>query len=397
LDDIKENKRTLITFIVVLSLVCGVVGGVLGVTLTINSSSLQKMLGIENSNGLPTVTKEEKISVKEDSAVVDVVNKVSPVVVSIVFTKDVQTIDPFSMYFGGDGSTTQQQGSGSGFILTSDGLVVTNKHVADVEGAKYTVITNDGKTYDAKVLAQDPIMDMAVLKIDANGLPVVDFGDSDELEVGQRVIAIGNALGEFQNTVTVGVLSAKERSVVAGDATGQGSESLDGLLQTDAAINEGNSGGPMLNLKGQVIGINTATVSKGQAEGIGFAIPINSVLSVLESVKKTGKLVRPYLGVKYALVDKRIAGMKNLKEETGAILVSGDTDNAPAVIPGSPADKAGLKEGDVVLKVGNDTIDQQHSLVRILTKYSPGDKVTLKVSRDGKDMNVDVTLGEISS
>jgi len=397
LDDIKENKRTLITFIVVLSLVCGVVGGVLGVTLTINSSSLQKMLGIENSNGLPTVTKEEKISVKEDSAVVDVVNKVSPVVVSIVFTKDVQTIDPFSMYFGGDGSTTQQQGSGSGFILTLDGLVVTNKHVADVEGAKYTVITNDGKTYDAKVLAQDPIMDMAVLKIDANGLPVVDFGDSDELEVGQRVIAIGNALGEFQNTVTVGVLSAKERSVVAGDATGQGSESLDGLLQTDAAINEGNSGGPMLNLKGQVIGINTATVSKGQAEGIGFAIPINSVLSVLESVKKTGKLVRPYLGVKYALVDKRIAGMKNLKEETGAILVSGDTDNAPAVIPGSPADKAGLKEGDVVLKVGNDTIDQQHSLVRILTKYSPGDKVTLKVSRDGKDMNVDVTLGEISS
>lgn len=397
MDDIKENKRTLITFIVVLSLVCGVVGGVLGVTLTINSSSLQKMLGIENSNGLPTVTKEEKISVKEDSAVVDVVNKVSPVVVSIVFTKDVQTIDPFSMYFGGDGSTTQQQGSGSGFILTSDGLVVTNKHVADVEGAKYTVITNDGKTYDAKVLAQDPIMDMAVLKIDANGLPVVDFGDSDELEVGQRVIAIGNALGEFQNTVTVGVLSAKERSVVAGDATGQGSESLDGLLQTDAAINEGNSGGPMLNLKGQVIGINTATVSKGQAEGIGFAIPINSVLSVLESVKKTGKLVRPYLGVKYALVDKRIAGMKNLKEETGAILVSGDTDNAPAVIPGSPADKAGLKEGDVVLKVGNDTIDQQHSLVRILTKYSPGDKVTLKVSRDGKDMNVDVTLGEISS
>jgi len=397
LDDIKENKRTLITFIVVLSLVCGVVGGVLGVTLTINSSSLQKMLGIENSNGLPTVTKEEKISVKEDSAVVDVVNKVSPVVVSIVFTKDVQTIDPFSMYFGGDGSTTQQQGSGSGFILTSDGLVVINKHVADVEGAKYTVITNDGKTYDAKVLAQDPIMDMAVLKIDANGLPVVDFGDSDELEVGQRVIAIGNALGEFQNTVTVGVLSAKERSVVAGDATGQGSESLDGLLQTDAAINEGNSGGPMLNLKGQVIGINTATVSKGQAEGIGFAIPINSVLSVLESVKKTGKLVRPYLGVKYALVDKRIAGMKNLKEETGAILVSGDTDNAPAVIPGSPADKAGLKEGDVVLKVGNDTIDQQHSLVRILTKYSPGDKVTLKVSRDGKDMNVDVTLGEISS
>ncbi|PIT97040.1 hypothetical protein COT77_03605 [Candidatus Berkelbacteria bacterium CG10_big_fil_rev_8_21_14_0_10_41_12] len=397
MDDIKENKRTLITFIVVLSLVCGVVGGVLGVTLTINSSSLQKMLGIENSNGLPTVTKEEKISVKEDSAVVDVVNKVSPVVVSIVFTKDVQTIDPFSMYFGGDGSTTQQQGSGSGFILTLDGLVVTNKHVADVEGAKYTVITNDGKTYDAKVLAQDPIMDMAVLKIDANGLPVVDFGDSDELEVGQRVIAIGNALGEFQNTVTVGVLSAKERSVVAGDATGQGSESLDGLLQTDAAINEGNSGGPMLNLKGQVIGINTATVSKGQAEGIGFAIPINSVLSVLESVKKTGKLVRPYLGVKYALVDKRIAGMKNLKEETGAILVSGDTDNAPAVIPGSPADKAGLKEGDVVLKVGNDTIDQQHSLVRILTKYSPGDKVTLKVSRDGKDMNVDVTLGEISS
>lgn len=390
-----NDKKTLITFIVIVSLVCGVLGGLLGVTLIATSSSLQSALGINSGQILNPSIREEKISVKEDSAVVDSVKKVSPAVVSIVFTKDVKSIDPFNFYYGVE-TTQQQKGSGSGFIITSDGLVVTNKHVASVEGAKYSVITSDGKTYDAKVLAQDPMMDMAVLKIEAKGLPVVEFGNSDDLEVGQRVIAIGNSLGEFQNSVTVGVLSAKERSLVAGDQSGNNSENLEGLLQTDAAINQGNSGGPMLNLKGQVIGINTATVSKSEAEGIGFAIPISSVSSGIESVKKTGKLTRPYLGVRYASVNKQIAGLKNLKTDNGALVIGDISKNLPAVVSGSPADQAGIKDGDVITEIAGKKLDESHSLMRILGMLNPGDQVDVKVIRDSKDIIYKVTLGEAS-
>lgn len=390
-----KDKKTLITFVVIVSLVCGVVGGLLGVTLTATSSSLQNALGINGSKILTQGNREERISVKEDSAVVDSVKKVSPAVVSVVFTKDVTSIDPFNFYFG-NGATQQQKGSGSGFIITSDGLIVTNKHVASVEGAKYSVITSDGKTYDARVLAQDPLVDMAVLKIEAKGLPVVEFGNSDDLEVGQRIIAIGNSLGEFQNSVTVGVLSAKERSLVANDQSGNNSENLEGLLQTDAAINQGNSGGPMLNIKGQVIGINTATVSKSEAEGIGFAIPISSVSSGIESVKKTGKLTRPYLGVRYASVNKQIAGLKNLKTDNGALVIGDLSKGLPAVVSGSPAEKAGIKDGDVIIEISGKKLDESHSLMRILGTLNPGEQVDVKIIRDSKEISYKVTLGEAS-
>lgn len=390
-----NDKKTLITFIVIVSLVCGVLGGLLGVTLTATSSSLQSALGINGAQILSSRGKEEKVTVREDSAVIDAVKKASPAVVSVVFTKDVKSIDPFNFYFGQE-ATQQQKGSGSGFIITSDGLVVTNKHVADVADARYSIITSDGKTYDAKVLAKDPLMDMAVLKVEAKGLPVVEFGNSDDLLVGQRVIAIGNALGEFQNSVTVGVLSAKERSLVAGDQSGNNTENLEGLLQTDAAINQGNSGGPMLNLKGQVVGINTATASKTQSEGIGFAIPISSVLNGIESVKKTGRLTRPYLGVRYANVNKQIAGLKKLSTDNGALVIGDMTSGTPAVIVGSPADKAGIKENDVITEIQGQKIDESHSLMRVLGSFSVGQQVSVKIIRDSKEETLKVTLGEAS-
>lgn len=394
----KQISRTLIVFLVILGFVAGVAGGVGGIALVSSSSALQKSLGIKDNNGLPIPqSRTENIKVTEDSAVIDSVNKVSPSVVSVIFTKDVQVINPFD-FFGNQSSTVQQQqGGGSGFIISSDGLIATNKHVADVEGAKYTVITSDGKKYDANIVAQDPANDFALLKVDAKNLPVVEFGDSDNLQIGQRVIAIGNALGEFQNSVTVGVLSGKERSLQATDTSGNQGENLEGLLQIDAAINAGNSGGPLVNLKGQIIGINTATAAKSQAEGIGFAIPINSLKSAIDSYKKTGKIIVAYLGVSYILVDQKVAASQNLNTDHGALVIGDQQNGIPAIQSGSPADKAGLKEGDVILKINNDEINAKQSLSSVLNRYQPGDEVNLRVLRNGKEIDVKAKLGEKQS
>ena len=403
-----ENRtsRTLVIFLVILAFVTGIIGGVGGIALVATSTALQKAIGISKNGSsivLPAQNNVENITVKEDSAIISAVQKVSPAVVSVVFTKDIQVINPFGNFGFGFGfgqnqqQVQQQQGSASGFILTSDGLIATNKHVAGVDGAKYTVVTQDGKKYDAQVKALDPSNDFAILKIDAKNLPAVEFGDSDSLDVGQRVIAIGNALGEFQNTVTVGVLSGKNRTIEATTSTGSGSELLDGLLQTDAAINEGNSGGPLVNLKGQVIGIDTATAAKGQAEALGFAIPINYLKTGIDSYKKSGKITRPYLGIRYAMVDEKIAAIQGLKETKGALVYTDLTSGQPAVISGSPADKAGLKSGDVILKINSDEIKQGSSLTTLLSKYQPGDEVALKVLREGKESDVRVKLGEMPS
>lgn len=386
----ETNNRAFIIFIVILSFVTGIVGGVGGIALISNSDFLKSGLNISGNVPLPNSTKIENISVKEDSAVVDSVKKVQQAVVSIVFTKDVNLPN----FFGFETPTQTQQGGGSGFILTSDGLIATNKHVANIDGAQYTVIAQDGKKYDAKVVSVDPVTDFAILKIDAKNLPVVDFGDSDSLDIGQRVIAIGNALGEFQNSVTVGVVSGKERSLTASDTSGSASEALDGLLQTDAAINSGNSGGPLVNLRGQVIGINTATAAKGQAEGLGFAIPINSIKTAIDSVKKTGKITRAYLGVRYTPVDQKIAAIKGMKDARGVLVIG--SGNMAAVEKDSPADKAGIKEGDIILKINNDDINENTPLRSVLGKYSPDQEISLTILKDGKEENVKVRLGKIS-
>ena len=345
-----------------------------------------------------------------ERAVIDAVKKASPAVVSITISKYVPIIEqcPYSPFdnlppnfrqFFGDGGNTfytpcdtgkkelQEVGGGSGFIISSDGLILTNKHVVSDTKASYTVFTNDGKKYSAAVLARDPVQDLAVVKIDAENLSIIELGDSDQLELGQTVIAIGNALGEYRNTVSTGVVSGLSRTVTAGGA-GFGQETIQGVIQTDAAINPGNSGGPLLNIRGQVIGINTAMASGAQS--IGFAIPINRAKKDIESVKTSGEIQTAFLGVRYIAVTPDMAKKEKLSADYGA-LVRGGSDG-PAVQPKSPADKAGLKAEDIILEVDGKKIDNSNLLGDVISQKNVGQSITLKINRDGKEMTVTATL-----
>jgi len=348
-----------------------------------------------------------------EQAVIKAVKTASPAVVSIIISKDVPIMEqcpynPFSNLppefqqffdFGNQGQFyfyqpcqkgTQKReiGGGSGFIVSADGMILTNKHVVADSDASYTVLTNDGKKYDAKVLARDPSLDLAIVKINQTGLPLVRLGDSDSVELGQTAIAIGNALGEFRNTVSVGVISGLSRTITA--SGGGMAEIIEGVLQTDAAINQGNSGGPLLNLKGEVIGINTAMVSG--AQNIGFAIPINKAKRAIESVKKTGRIISPYLGVQYLSISPDLAKKENLPVEEGA-LVRGEK-GSQAVIKNSPAEKAGIKAGDIIISVNGEKINSDHSLASLIQKYNVGDKIVLKVLRNGQELSFEVILAE---
>ncbi|MDP2598479.1 MAG: trypsin-like peptidase domain-containing protein [Candidatus Liptonbacteria bacterium] len=348
-----------------------------------------------------------------EQAVVGAVKKASPAVVSITISKNVPIIencpmDPFGslppefrQFFGNDfgggftqpcdsGKTKLQEvGGGSGFIVSPDGLILTNKHVAGDKKASYTVFTNDGKRYDAKILALDPVQDLAVIKINASNLPTVTLGDSGSLALGQTAIAIGNALGEFKNTVSVGVISGLARTVTASGPE-VGAETIQGVIQTDAAINPGNSGGPLLNLKGEVVGINTA-IAAG-AQNIGFAIPINRAKKDISSVKATGEIVAPFLGVRYLAVTAEIAKEQKLPVDYGA-LVRG-SDQGAAVTKNSPADKAGVLAEDIILEVNGQKVDSDHPLGDEIAKYNVGDTVTLKINRGGKEINLTVVLAK---
>jgi len=367
-----------VVLFLILSLVMGSIGAVGTLYVFSSNSNLRDKLGLKNLD--INTTKTEKLVLEESSAITDAVKKVSPAVVSITSKQNVQ--DFFGRVF------QEETGGGTGFIITSDGLIATNKHVVSDEGAEYTVFTADGKEYKAKVQALDSLNDFAVIKIEATGLPVVDLGNSDDLAVGQWAIAIGNALGEFQNTVTVGVISATNRKVTA--SGGGQSEQLEGLIQTDAAVNPGNSGGPLTNLKGQVIGINTAVA--GGAESIGFAIPINVVKKAIDSIKKTGKIERPMIGVRYVQITKEIAKANNLPVDHGAWVLKGNNISDVAVVPGSPADKAGIVENDIIVKINNEEITEEKSLSSILQHYNVGDEVELTISRKGSDIKVKLKL-----
>ena len=347
--------------------------------------------------------------VVESSAAVDVVRETTPAVVSIVVTQDLSQIynktgplSPFDQFFffGSPflGQTTPppsgktQVGGGTGFIITTDGMIVTNRHVVDQENAEYSVVLNDGTQYDAKVLARDTLNDIAVLKIEADNLPVLDLGDSDAINIGQTVIAIGNSLGEFSNSVTKGVVSGINRRVVAGDG-GALAEVIEEAIQTDAAINPGNSGGPLLDLFGKVIGVNTAVSREGQL--VGFAIPINEVKNIIDSVQQYGRIVRPFLGVRYILLNQEIADANGIKDVThGALIVRGNNRTDLAVVPGSPADKAGIVENDIILSVNGEQITQERGLAKILSAYKPGDKIKLEVYKKGEAVEVEVELVE---
>ncbi|QQR53178.1 trypsin-like peptidase domain-containing protein [bacterium] len=325
----------------------------------------------------------KQLIIEESSAVIDVATQLSPSVVSIT-SKTVAR--------GFFGYSQEVEGAGTGMVLTADGLILTNRHVVDDTTATYTVVMNDGKTYPATVVSRDTKNDVAFVRVEAKDLTPVNIGDSGKLKVGQQVVAIGNALGQFQNSVTEGIISGVSRGITAGSGSAYSgmTEELSNLLQTDAAINSGNSGGPLVDLEGQVIGMNTAVAGSG-AQNIGFAIPINDIKPLIESVKSKGRIVRPYLGVRYVALTRQVATLNNLTVSDGAwIQASGDAN--PGVVSGSPAEKAGVKEGDIITKIGDDTVDATHSLQSLIGKYKTGDKVKLTIIRDSATVTVEATL-----
>lgn len=344
-----------------------------------------------------------------ENSVIEVSKIVSPAVVSIIATKEVTTFyqDPFSFFFNDNllspfkspntdkkSITQQQKSGGSGFIINKDGLVVTNKHVVADEKADYTVILSNGKEYKAEIVSKDPIDDFAVIKLldIKEDLPTVVIGDSDDMQIGQFVVAIGNALAEFQNSVTFGVISAKGRNLVAGNSNGLSKEQLSGLFQTDTAINPGNSGGPLVNLNGEVIGINTAIASN--AQNIGFAIPINKLKGSLKSIQETGKIERPFLGVNYVSINKELSEKFDLKVTQGAWVVDNLESQSPAIVKDSPAAKAGIKSGDVITKVNDEDITDKISLIDLVSKYPVDETIKLTILRDGKEIVLDVKLAK---
>ena len=360
----------------------------------------------ESTTQLGDAKDDDIKSFTQESFVVDTVKKTNPAVVAIVVTKDVpkyetyyEQSNPFGNMFPGfsfetpklkqNGTEKKEIGGGSGFFVSASGLLVTNRHVVSDKDAEYTVFTNDGKKYDAKVLARDSVLDIAVLQVSGTGFTYLEFANSDQIQIGQSVIAIGNALAEFRNTVSVGVVSGLARSITASDGRGS-SEILDHVIQTDAAINPGNSGGPLLNLSGNVIGVNVA-VAQG-SENVGFALPANVVKAVVDSVSQTGKIVRPFLGVRYTQITQAVKEKNKLSVDYGVIISKGETKEELAVIPGSPADKAGLVEHDIILEVDGKKLDEKMHLAFVIRDKKIGDTLTLRVLSKGIEKEVSVVL-----
>jgi len=342
-----------------------------------------------------TAAKQQYIS-NESELISSIAKNVGQSVVSIdVVGQDTTSVpDIFGFSFP---QTQQTEAAGTGFIISADGIIVTNRHVVPSGTTSVSVTLADGTKFDnVQVIGRtsdSSPQDIAFLKIgDLNGhsLVPVTLGDSSKMQVGDKVVAIGNALGQFQNTVTEGIISGFGRDVTAGDQSGlQASENLTDLFQTDAAINEGNSGGPLVNINGEVIGVNTAVAS--DAQNIGFAQPVNDLKGLISGILNNGKIEQPYLGVRYVSLTNDLAKEYNLKVSRGAYITSGD--NQPAVVSGSPAAQAGLKDHDVITKVNNISIDDKTSLTSALSKFKVGDTVTLTVDRLGKTLHIKATLG----
>lgn len=387
---------------IVLALIFGSASGIAATIYAFRFPAFQKYVHPKDSASQAQPQVKQSIILNEESSTTEVVKKAGPAVVSIVVSKDLSKIpgygrDPFENDFffpfyqqpqqTPNEPNIQQIGAGTGFFITGDGLILTNKHVVSDEQASYTVITSDGTSFDAKVLARDPVNDLAIVKVEMKNAPKLELADSSSLQIGQRVIAIGNSLGQYQNTVTTGVISGIGRSITAG-ANGS-SEQLEGVIQTDTAINPGNSGGPLLNVLGEVIGINTAIDRQGQL--VGFAIPANDAAKAVASFQKNGSITRPVLGIRYVLVTPSLAKQENLPKDYGALIIRGQD---AAVVPGSPAEKAGLAENDIILQVNNTKIDSKNSLTKVLKNFNAGDIIFLTVYREGKELKLSVTLGE---
>ncbi|MFA5318696.1 MAG: trypsin-like peptidase domain-containing protein [Patescibacteria group bacterium] len=332
------------------------------------------------------------LQLDEQEATIKAIKEVSPAVVSIIINdyQDVVVI--------GNGKAQMQKekkevGSGTGFIISPDGYILTNKHMVmagDPKTAEYQIILNSGKRYYAQYIGVDPLKDLGILKIFDKNLPSVKLGDSDKLVQGISVIAIGNALGRYQNTVTKGIISALGRSIEASDAKGN-IESLDNVVQTDAEINPGNSGGPLIDLNGEVVGINTAVDS--QSSNIGFAISINDAKVIIKSIREEDRIVRPRIGIRYVMLTPELAAENNLTRDSGALVIKGKN-GEPAILSDAPAGKGGIQEGDIIFEINAIKVEGNNTLFNIIQKYKPGDRVGLKIQRGDKIIIRIITLDE---
>ncbi len=360
---------------------------------------------------LVTVSPSEPVTVTKvpdtsQTTIPEIVERVDAAVVSVVATKDVpiyerylEEFNPFGDWFGGfsiprvreNGTEEREVGGGTGFLVTPEGLIVTNRHVVSDEEASYSVVLADGSVHEVVVKAKDPVLDIALLEMTSRPdttLTYLNFSDSTKVRRGDSVIVIGNALAEFNNSVSVGIISGIGRSIVASDGRGM-TEQLSNVFQTDAAINPGNSGGPVLNLQGEVIGVSVAA-SLG-AENIGFAIPSQAVSQIVDSVKKYGEIRRPFLGVRYTMITERMAEKNNLGVTYGALIARGETMEDLAVMPGSPADKAGLRENDIIIAVDGRSLENT-DLATVLRTLPVDATISVTIVRQGQEELVSVTL-----
>lgn len=374
------SKLTQVAALLLVVLSVGFIGGWLGA----GSRSYQQHI-----NGTSDISKTTVVA--EGDLISNLAKDVGPSVVSV----SVKTQRNVNGFFGTQ--AVQEEGAGTGFIISKEGLIATNRHVVPAGTKTVSVTLSDGTELDnvevvGRTLDSDPL-DVAFLRIkDAKGkeLKPVKLGDSSKMRVGDKVIAIGNALGQFQNTVTSGIISGYGRQIQAYDGDGTGGETLQNLFQTDAAINQGNSGGPLVSMNGEVIGINTA-VAGGGAQNIGFAIPVNDISGMIKSVLEKGKLERPYLGVHYVELTDEYAKQLGIEQKRGAYIIE-SSNGEVSIITGSPAEKAGLKEKDVIVKVNQDTVGEGNSLTSLLQKHGVGETVELTVIRDGKEQKIKATL-----
>lgn len=361
----------------------------------------QKFRLLPNIPNLPKLPKsqntlfEKQTVVYEESVIIKVVEESLPSVVTVGISKvissrdllEINPFNPFSPFNRIPGRQRKvEENIGSGFVISKDGLIITNKHVVSDTEASYQVLTNDNKKHNVEKIYRDPLNDLAILKItptSPNSLKPLKLGDSSNLKLGQLVIAIGTPLGEFTNTVTSGIISGLGRGINAGSPFEGFVEKLDNVIQTDAAINPGNSGGPLLNSKGEVIGINAAIAQEGQ--NIGFAIPVNVVKTLIDNFNRNGgSFERPYIGVRYKMIGKQDAILNEIVE--GAYIIE--------VVEGSPAEKAGIKDGDIILEFGGQKIkgDDEQGLTKLITEKKVGQTVSLKIWRDKEIKSVNVTL-----
>jgi serine protease Do len=360
--------------IVAIAVVAGVLSGALSAVAVSNMVQPPSTASGDVASS-PDTSNVSDVRIEESSAVIDAVDKVTPAVVTIRAS---------------GGLLGSASGTGSGFIYDSDGWIVTNRHVV-AEASELQVVLNDGRQFAGEVYGIDTLTDLAIVKIDATGLPVAPIGSSADLKPGQLAIAIGNPLG-YENTVTTGVVSGLGRQIRASDAQQTSSEQLNNLIQTDAAINPGNSGGPLVNSAGQVIGVNTAV--NADAQGVGFSIPIDVVKPIMQQALDGQELVRPWIGVYYVPIDPALAAQQDLPVEYGALIGTADG-SGQAVFAGSPAEAAGLEAGDIIVAIDGEQLKADSDLSTLILPHAPGDTITLRVLRDNSTRDVDVTLGEL--